>query len=248
MERYFDQFNEISKAAAEKQALENTADLNHEIAGVDTGRNQRFLSADNSRRGSSDKKESERRFQSLLDQMLLDPQYAAAYQAANQALGDAEADTELQIALAKEALAVATDEFEGLRERAAELPDGTKVYLDPETGQVFTEDGRALSEEEASQIEFSGNEPTYADYLAAKQKMDDAQNHLNDWLEYQVMLGGFRNEIEDRDNPPSKQRLGEIEREIQERQPEANVRKEAFDGDLSAPKTSTSMDAAVPKV
>lgn len=248
VERFFDQFNEISNAAAAKQALENAADLNHEIANVDTGKNQRFLSPDHSERGDSEGKKAKRRIQSILDQMLLDAEYAAAYQSAGEALGQAETDAEDQIALAKDVLAASADELESLRGRAAELPDGTKVYLDAETGQLFTEDGRALSEEEASQIEFTGNEPTYADYLAAKQKMDDAQNHLNDWLENQVTLGGFRNEIENQDNPPSKQRLGEIEREIEERRPEMIEPKTAVEQANGLETNQTSLSTAVLKV
>lgn len=248
VERYFDQFNEVSNATADKQALDNAADLNHEIAGLDTGRNQRFLSADNSERGNSAKKEAKRSIQSLLDQMLLDPEYAAAYRAASEALVDAETDAEIQIALAKEALASSTADFESLRERAAELPDGTKVYLNPETGQVFTEDGQVLDAATASRIEFSGNESTHTEFVAAKKNMDDAQSRLDDWYNYQVTLGGYRNEFEDQDNPPSKQRLGEIEREIEERRPEMIEPKTAVEQTNGLEATQSSLSTAVLKV
>lgn len=248
MERYFDQFNEISNAVAAKQALENAADLNHEIANVDTGRVHRFLSGDNSTRsGSREEKEAKRRLQTLFDEMMRDPEYAAAYQSASKALGEAENDAEVQIALAKETLATSNAELDDLQSKAKELPDGRRVYFDPQTGQVFTEDGQALDEATASQIEFTGHEPTYADYVAAKQKVDSAQSHLDEWYNYQITLGGFRNELEDQDNPPSNQRLGEIEREIVESRLEFVSADQNFVASEQPDRTS-SMNVALPTI
>lgn len=212
---YIDHFNEISGLIAERQALENARDLNHEIAGQETGRSQRFLSPEYSQRADSEKKKAERRFRTALDLLLADPEYAKVYNDTKSALGNAEQDADDQIRMAMEALAEATTELETLEDRAAELPDGTKVFLDPQSGQVFTEDGRALSEEEAAQVEFIGNEPSYADYQAARGKADAAQDHLNSWYEYQLVLGGFRNELEDSDKPPSRERLDEIQEGIE---------------------------------
>ncbi|MEO0383059.1 MAG: hypothetical protein AAF234_05840 [Pseudomonadota bacterium] len=220
MDRYLDQFNEVSLVAAEKLRADTLADLNHERAGLDTGRSQRFLSPDQSERGDSSKKEAQRRLQTMLDLMLLDPDYAAAYQAADKALSDAETDTEMQIRIAQDRLAEAQTALQTLEDRAAELPDGTKVYFDPESGDIITEDGRVLSEDEAAHIELNGHEPTYGDYLDATQKVETAQDQLNAWYEYQIVLGGYRNEMADTDTPPSAERLGEIQAGIQEHRPE----------------------------
>lgn len=220
MDRYLDQFNEVSEAAAEKLRADTLADLNHERAGLDTGRSQRFLSPDQSERGDSSKKEAQRTLQTMLDLMLLNPDYAAAYQATDKALGDAETDAETQIRIAQDWLAQAQSDLETLKDRAAELPDGTKVYFDPESGDIITEGGRVLSEDEAAQIELNGHEPTYADYLDATQKVEAAQDDLNAWYEYQVVLGGYRNEISDADNPASTERLDEIQSGIHEHRPE----------------------------
>ncbi|MET1414384.1 hypothetical protein ABVF61_19080 [Roseibium sp. HPY-6] len=248
VERYFDQFNEISNAAAAKKALEDAADLNHKIANVDIGRAHRFLSLENSARGGSkEKKEARRRFQTLLDELLLDPEYAAAYQSASKALGDAETDAETQIEFAKEALAASTAELEELQSKAKELPDGRRVYFDPQTRQVFTEDGEVLDEAAASQIEFTGNEPIFADYVAARQKMDAAISRLEEWYNYQVTLGDFRNELEDQDNPPSKKRLGEIEREIEERKPQ-DITPEPASSDVKAIDATNTASVSVPKI
>lgn len=221
MDRYRDEFNVMSQAAAQKQRAENFADLNHEIASVDTGRNHRFLSSEQSERDEKDKDKAHRRLQTMLDLMLLDPEYAAAYQSADQALRDAEQDAVSQIELAEQALKEAIAELGEVTNRAAQLPDGTRVYFDPTTGLVMTEGGSVLTETESAQLEFNGHEPTYSDYLDAKRKTETSQERLNSWYEHQVVLGGYRNEMSDADNPPSIERLGEIEQEIREQRPSA---------------------------
>lgn len=224
MGSYFDQFNDVSLAAAERQARDDERDLNHERAGLETGRRSRFgvfnSAGPTDEENGKDKKKSA--LQTMLDLMLLNPNYAQAFAATNTLLLNAESDSETQIALAKSALTKSTVHLENLQSRAMQLPDGVRVYLDPQTGQVFTENGIVLDQEAAAKVEFSGNEPTYAEYLAARRTMDADQEHLNVWQEYQIVLGGYRNELLDTDSPPSRERLDEIADEIETRRPRAN--------------------------
>ena len=230
------------------QKAKDFEDLNNEIVGRDVGRHARFLPGENSKRSDDKEKKAERRFRTMLDLLLADPNYAAAYESADQAVRNAAKDADSEVRYAETALSEATGAFQTLKDRAALLPDGTRVYFDPASGMIMTEYGRALSDEEAGQIELRGDEPTYTDYLAARDKVKVAQDHLNVWYEYQLLLGGFRNELEDRDTPPSQKRLEQIEREVEERRPEALVSKQAFDNTANIDAQDQSVSVGQPKI
>lgn len=202
-------------------------DLQHEIAGINTGRSKRFL-ASGGRNSSSQKEREARRYASTaFDLLMLDPEYAITYERAQNSLSNAETETATALEAAVQVLNEATTTFDDIQENATQLPDGTRVYMDEKTGKVFTEDGTRLDDATAAGIMFKGNEPTYGEFLTAKERITDAQRYVDDWYGYQVTLGGFRNELDDTKHPPSRERLLEIERKIEDQRP-----------DMSAPKTA----------
>jgi len=206
-----------------KSPLErNRIDLNHEISGEPTGRIQRFLS-ENSHDiyGESEKKKAERRYRSMLQMLLAeDAQYAALYSQvtknldqAYQAVGQALIDINQRLEDSGRKLQI-------LRENAAEMEDGTKIFLSNE-GSIFTEDGKLLNDEEAQKIEFTDSAPSWEEYKAEKEVYDTASRQQVEVGIYQRdVLDHARERLNDEDAPPSMDELEELNDQIKTRMPD----------------------------
>ncbi len=224
MNNYSDSFNDVSEAAAAEHRAENERDLNHERADLHTGkRHKHLVSADYTEDGTATGGKGKKDRMSAFDLILLQGSYDEVYRSVADALTNAQADTETAIEAALQALENAKTILAGIQSRAATLPDGTRVYRDEETGQVFTEDGQLVDDDTAASIAWNGNEPSRFEYLDAQNRAEDAQDYVDAWLGYQVRLGEYRNEMEDADDPPSRKRLEEIAQEIEERRPETRA-------------------------
>lgn len=155
-------------------------------------------------------------------QMLLatDPEYRAAYEATLDVLTQAESETDQKIADLEAELQKQNEQLDTLTRRAAALPDGTKVFRAAD-GTVWTEDGQDVSHL-ATHIEWKGHEPSWEDYLRQRDKAAELQTQLDAWRHYQVdVLGGARERLSNPDDPPSKDELDEIMRDIKDKAPSA---------------------------
>jgi hypothetical protein len=180
-------------------------------------------------------------------QMLLaaDPEYRAAYEATLDTLTEAESEADQKIADLEAALQKQNDQLNTLTRRAAALPDGTKVFRAAD-GTVWTEDGQDVSHL-ATHIEWKGHEPSWEDYLRQRDKAPELQAQLDAWRHYQVdVLGGARERLSNPDDPPSKEELEEIMRDIKDKAPSAlqHSPEAEPEAQLSAPVAS----AAIPTI
>jgi len=207
-----------SKSPAERDQI----DLNHEISGEPTGRIQRFLS-ENSHDiyGESEKKKSERQYRSMLQMLLAeDAQYAALYSQVTKNLDKAYQAVDQALIDINKRLEDSGRKLQILRENAAELPDGTKVFSS-ENGSIYSEDGKRLDDEEAQKIEFSDSAPSWEEYKAEKEVYDTATRQQVEVETYQRdVLDHARERLNDENEPPSMDELGEIERDILAKKPE----------------------------
>ena len=188
--------------------LRDFADLQNEIAGRDTGRIARFLTAD---RGGSDpekKKRAERRFRDALEALLAtDPEYRALYIELGEKLGDAETNADETIAALQDRLASLNDAITNTLDRAARLPDGRRVFRYAD-GHVEDEFGNAVSPELAEGIQWPPKAPSAEEYFALLKARDDMQALLAAWLEYRnETLGTIRDRYDDHDRPMDKDDL-----------------------------------------
>ena len=217
LKSYLSDFNEISKAAAERDRVQAVHDLNHEMSGVETGRLRRFLTSE-SHDATTNGKRGGRSGEvlSALDLALMaDPAYAELYDGTFNRLRDAEAATERALMKAEEALADARAALDTTLGRSATLEDGTRVFKDAQ-GKVWTEHGQLVDPGIAEQIEWKGHEPDRETFLIRKQTFDAAQEDVSDLRGYQVRLGDYRTQMMDEDNPPSRAELEEIDSEVAE--------------------------------
>ena len=172
-----------NKPAAERDRI----DLNHEIAGVSTGRIKRFLSENHlGINNESDKKKSERRFRTMLAILLAeDAQYAKLYFEAKETLDKARRAANQALINIHRRLENSERKLHILRDNATRLDDGTMVFLSTADGHVYTEDGRKLSDEDAQKIEFSEDSPSWEDYKSTKDSHNSAIKQKSEIETYQ---------------------------------------------------------------
>ncbi len=198
-------------------------DLQNELAGRETGRNSRFLNnTGHATQENKRKRNDERVLLSALEQLLQsDPEYAARYHEVIDLLSRAEVATERALQAAEQDLNVAEDALDQMRDSANRLTDGTAVYRDA-SGNVWTEGGRMVEGHELEGIVWTKGAPSYEDILKQKQAVEDARRRIEELRRYQIdVLGKHRDIMTDPDNPPSKDDLDDIEKEIKERAPES---------------------------
>ena len=226
-------------------------DLQNEIAGREVGRMRRFRTADDDRDPrSKDRRESQRltRLSALEALLATDPVYRGLYEQTLDQLRRAEAATEAALAKARAARDRAQEDFLGLLDRAATMPDGTRVFRDAD-GNVRREDGRLVSGDSIDTIRWPDRAPDYENYQERKAALDRAQQAIEEVRVYQVdVLGAARDELTDPNKPASKERLREIQRDIEERNPAARQSEHPVGTPVDAEQPAPARDTAIPVI
>ncbi len=249
-----------SKSSTQRDRI----DLNHEISGEETGRIQRFLSAfTGAAQIDSEKKKSERRYNSMLHMLLMeDAGYAQLYYAvedkvnqAYQAVGQALVDI-------KQRLLASEQRLEILRDQTAQLDDGTTVFLSSE-GSIYTEGGQRLGEEVAQDITIPEGAPSWESYNAEKEKRDALLRDQKEIEAYKTdILENIDLRMKDEDNPLDKDELEDFQNkldkanmpsslksfynpDVSEKHPAASVSSEIDDpAQTDSPKITSAFDRA----
>lgn len=183
-------------------------DLQNEVAGRETGRMKKFLTADGSDTNAEKKRRKDRAFQDALERLLAtDLEYRALYEALGDRLGSAEVEADEAIA----ALRVEIDNLDTLindmRDQAARLPDGRPVFRHAD-GRVVDENGDAIAPELAEGVIWPTDAPSAEDYFAATDKRAALWDLMGQWEAYRNdTLGGIRDRYDDRNDPMSKDDL-----------------------------------------
>lgn len=226
-------------AAYELKRREDERDFKDEMAGHDTGKMARFLSAEHHeerrhpRSGESRKAESVSRLQMLLAS---NPAYARLYQKTFDTLGNAENAAEAALAKLEAAHQKARQELQDILDHAARLPDGRRVFKDKQ-GQVWDEHGARVEDTEAAAIHWRGSEPTREDFARKAETAERLGDAIDDIKRGQVeVLGKYREELTDDSNPPSSSRMEEMDEGIQtfRRDVESTLRQNGLATDVSA--------------
>lgn len=222
-----DQLKGIWEIEAALTRDEDRKDYERELAGIDIGRSNRFHGSDfvedrrQGRNGASGSQRSaQRELTSRLQAMLAaNAGYAKLYNDTLGDLSDAEAATDRAIGKAEAALEEAQQQREQTLRRAAKLPDGTRVFRDAR-GNVLNEHGERVSDADAAGIEWRGDEPAYEQFLEDSESVKDRLTRLEALQGYRVdTLGGIRDRMDDKENPPSAEDVERFKREIHEKMP-----------------------------
>lgn len=197
-------------------------DLQREMAGLDVGRQQRFLPEGEERgnnRGSDKRALGRDALSALAQRLMNDTAYAALYSDTMQQLEAAERAAALAMEARETYLAEQLTAFETMKDNAARLPDGRLVFRDKD-GEVVDENGAQITDLEAQSIVWPDNAPTYEEYVAQRERVDAARRDIEDIREYQVdVLGNARNRMEDERKPVDEGEMEQIQSNIRDRAP-----------------------------
>ena len=211
-----------NKSAAERDRI----DLNHEMSGENVGRIQRFLTSDGDTRlgENSAKRKAEREMSMLMYMLENDSRYAAAYKQVQDTLDRARQAVSQALIDMNQRLAVSDRELQKMRDNAAELKDGTKVFKSRNDDSIYTEDGKRLSDVQAAEIHVPESAPSWEEYQSEKEKRTALEGGKAEIEAYERdVLNPAQERMNDPDDPPSMDELKEIEHGIKEKMP-ASVR------------------------
>lgn len=196
-------------------------DLQNEIAGRDVPRRARFMPGSEHTSEIERKKREERAFRNYLEQLLADPIYRAKYDGVMDALRKAERATQTALDQIAQAIELAQIAVEDMEDRAARLPDGTAVFKD-EDGNVRRADGSIVEDHLVETILWSGEEPSYEEYQAQRERLETLTQDEVEVERYRDdVLGSARDKLTDGDNPQDIEGLDDIHRNIIDGMPEA---------------------------
>ena len=202
----------------EKKLETNFRDLQHELAGLDVGRLQRFLpETTNTVRISQEKKGKLSAWDIYL---LTQLRYTALFQEVEDTLQQEETSVRKALTIIDQRLEQARERLDHLLAKAHTLPDGTKVFRSENTNMAFTIDGRQLSEEEKNSIEWDGTRPSLEDYREAKEAVEKSEQDKEQIVAYEKhILNPARERIRDPENKPSEEELKEILESLKKNRP-----------------------------
>jgi len=191
-------------------------DYNRELAGASSGRIERFLTRGSPKDRIEAKRESDRRLQTQLDLLMMNPAFVAAYEAASTAIDDTQ--KMLNKAMSKTAANIErlTDLIEDMEERTAKLEDGTAVFRDAD-GRLRTADGGHLSEAETASLLNPDSILSYESYKDARDALQNARVRQNKYGEIQTEIDTARDEVKEAKTP---EELETIENDMMEHQDE----------------------------
>ena len=193
-------------------------DLQAELSGAPNGKVARFLTGDASPKSKEEEKAERARqaFQTQLDLMLMDPAYCAAWDRTNTLLSDTQDKLDAALLKVTANIERLSELVEGLEDKATKLPDGTAVFKAAD-GSVWTEDGRKLSDAEAASLNIPENTPSWEQYKGAQDALESARARRDRLIGIQTeIVDPLRRELNDPDHPPSKERLEEIKKTLEQ--------------------------------
>ncbi|MEO1324941.1 MAG: hypothetical protein AAFV59_18265 [Pseudomonadota bacterium] len=218
--KYPDDFDLITAMQNAKARAEEREDQQNAAAGRVTGRGL-SRSALHSDRELRAQQREDREFQTLLDQLLQDPAYAAAYHNTWDRLNDAEQATQSALHNIEREIVELHTALSEMEDKAARLPDGRIIFRDGGTARIFTAKGLDVTNHpDVAAVQWPENAPDWRDYRTAQDRHEELDREHNDVLQYETdVLGTARDRMSDRDNPPSMDELESIQSDIASHMP-----------------------------
>jgi len=218
VDRFTDSFNEHANNLREDAGRQDFDNLQHTLAGLETGQQTRHGLNKEERDSILGKKQKSvaEQIQDTLEWLLLnDKQYRLSHNNLIAALQSAEHKAETAINQIASQLSDAKIELETMIKNAAKLPNGASVFRDKE-GKIRTAAGEIVSDDLAATIIWSGNEPSYEEFKAQEEYTSTLEDNLNEARGIETELGSIRGHASDNDKPPSQEGLDALTRRTDE--------------------------------
>jgi len=210
---------------------EDFDNLQHTLSGVQTGQQIKHgLNKQEIDPVTGKKKEGSivEAIQRTLDWLLLnDPVYRQVHENLMASIHSIQAATQSTLDRVTDKLANEYAVMDRLLAEAAKLPDGTIVFRGKD-GNVRNEDGEIIRSELAASIQWSGNQPSYEEYLAQKQHIDQLEAYERELQGIETELGEIHSKANSNEDRYDKDELGSA----QDRVDEIEKRIEEIDTDL----------------
>lgn len=170
-------------------------------------------------RGASESR-SRRTADTLLQMTLMnDPAYRAMYERVGEKLDAADRATLKALEEARLRETQARRAYDELQERAAQLPDGTRVYRTEDGKAAYDENGRQLTAEEQASVDWQQGQPSWEEREQSRQRLDDAFRERAEVEQYQERVGELKRRHAEGDLSPEE--LKELDRAFGNDMPEA---------------------------
>ncbi len=208
MDSYSDDFNRRSDASRGMHDVNEFDDLQNAIAGRDVGRQRKHIHHDDIDPVTGKKRRTalEKMLDTLEWLLANDALYKAAHENLVTTVREAQQATKTVLEHLMQRLTHEHLAMDELLSSAAKLPDGTKVFRD-KSGSVRDEDGKTISDDLIATIEWNGSEPTYEEYLAQRQIIDELEQAGNELRGIETELGDIHNDATDNEKPQSLEEL-----------------------------------------
>ena len=213
------EFENIDALSAAKR---DRIDLANEMAGRDVGRIERFNLSQNDETGPEGRRRKDGESLSALEQLLLhDPAYRDLYERVTGRLEETEIAVIRALATVRDRITETRLALDDMLNRAAELPDGTKVFRTRDGTRAYTEDGELLTPEEMAGVHWRDDAPSWEEFTEVRDVHEAAVEAEQDILDYQQqILDPARERIDSGEIIPEDE-LRHIEEDMEARMPES---------------------------
>ena len=213
---YSDDFNEHSDSLRVKREAADFDDLNHAMSGTEVGRQRKHIPNNHEIdpiTGEKKRDGLEEFLQQTLAQLLAsNEQYRLRHENLISSLQDTAEFTQSTLERIVSELVGERSAIDKLLFSAAKLSDGRKVFKDKHSN-VRNEDGAIIPPELASKIEWAGNEPTYEEYVAQKNRIAELEIAEREIRGIETELGGIRGDVTNNEKPLTPQQQGTVQKQ-----------------------------------
>lgn len=186
--------------------LRDLIDINNESAGRDTGRLQRFSASSRYEGSESQKREKERRLSNLM-YLLQNPHYARLYRQAVDAVDEADRAAARALLKLEREGELAAQHLRELKEAAAQLPDGRKVFQS-KNGRIYTEDSEDVTHLRDAMTGLTDASPSWEEFQKARDHAQDIERRKQEVETYQrEIIDPAKERLADTENPLSIEEL-----------------------------------------
>lgn len=186
--------------------LRDLIDINNESAGRETGRIKRFSASSRYEGPESQKREKERKLSNLM-YLLQNPHYARLYRQAVDAVDEADRAAARALFKLERESEVAAQRLRELKEAAAQLPDGRRVFQS-KNGRIYTEDSEDVTHLRDAMTGLTDVSPSWEEFQDARDHAKDIERRKQEVKIYQLeIINPAKERLADTENPLSIEEL-----------------------------------------
>ncbi|MBX9917661.1 MAG: hypothetical protein E6Q59_04480 [Nitrosomonas sp.] len=186
--------------------LRDLIDINNESAGRETGRIKRFSASSRYEGPESQKREKERKLSNLM-YLLQNPHYARLYRQAVDAVDEVDRAAARALFKLERESEVAAQRLRELKEAAAQLPDGRRVFQS-KNGRIYTEDSEDVTHLRDAMTGLTDVSPSWEEFQEARDHAKDIERRKQEVETYQLeIINPAKERLADTENPLSTEEL-----------------------------------------